>query len=186
MTATEKEDGIAAMEVLRALGTRLTNEHGFLPDRETVLRVGTFIDTIGEYHAAQRNQNAGRRIKPERNQVHKDVCQTDQKECPFRSPGETTCHECRSLQRLYDEAHAIEDILIRHGLIERKEEHQYLQAACSVVDYQDTHIRIVFQDPIFQRLHILEWFSPLGYTWSIVIGLFFAPFLTEADWMEDN
>ena len=97
-----------------------------------------------------------------------------------------TCRECRSLQKLYEQAHAIEDILIEHGLVERREEHQYLQAACSVVDYQDTHIRIIFQDPTFQGLHTMEWFSPLGNTWVTIIGMFFAPFLTEADWIEDD
>lgn len=190
MTATEKEDSIAAMEIFRTLGTRLIEENGFSPDRETVLRVGAFLDAIEEYRAIQQDQNARCQVGPKKSRrQEKEIgneCQADRKECPLRGPGEMTCQECRSLQKLYEQAHAIEDILIEHGLVERREEHQYLQAACSVVDYQDTHIRIVFQDPMFQRLNTMEWFSPLGNTWITVVSMFFAPFLTEEDWEGDD
>ena len=183
MTATEKEDSIAAMEIFRTLGTRLIEENGFSPDRETVLRVGAFLDAIEEYRAIQQDQNARCQVGPKKSRRQEKEIGN---ECPLRGPGEMTCRECRSLQKLYEQAHAIEDILIEHGLVERREEHQYLQAACSVVDYQDTHIRIIFQDPTFQGLHTMEWFSPLGNTWVTIIGMFFAPFLTEADWIEDD
>ncbi len=176
MTTQERKAVAELMGELKRIGTRLTNERNFHPNREMVIRANKLLNAIEKYNTAQREQNTPHGFAPK----------FGQKECPFRGPSEMTCRDCRSLQKLYGEARTIEDILITHKLIERQETHQLLQAGCGTANCTDTYIRIVFQDPLFRNLPIMEWFSPLGNTWVTVISIFLMPFLMKTDWTRSD
>ncbi len=166
------------------LGKRLTSRYGFMPDRTVVHEVCALFSDIELFHATQQQKwDKGRQQK--QNQPKEGGGET-REPCPIRGPGKMTCQECRSYQQLFDRIHAIEDTLICHGLIEREEDHQLHQVSCGTADYVYSHIRITIRDPMFEHLNIMEWFSPPGYTWVTVMGMFFAPFLTEEEWYEDD
>ena len=171
-------------QVFLDFGKRLTETYGFSPDRELLLEACDLLDAIDRYNKTrQQKRIAVEAPKPK----SATECASKKKACPLRGPDDTMrCDDCRSLQQLFGRIHAIEDVLIARQLIEREEDHQFYQAGCGVVDYTYTHIRIAIQDPIFDHLNIMEWFSPPGYTWTTVIGFFFAPFLTEEDWEGDD
>ena len=183
--ATSAQERSFDRQMFHDFGKRLTETHDFSPDRNLLLEACRLLDDIDRHHQTrQQKRIIVEDPKPEGNA---EKCTSKKKTCPVRGPDDTMrCVDCRSLQRLFDRIHAIENVLMKHGLIEREEDHQFCQAGCGVIDYTYTHIRIAIKDPIFDHLNIMEWFSPPGYTWAMVIGFFFAPFLTEEDWESDD
>lgn len=170
-------------QVFFDFGKRLTETYGFSPHRELLLEACDLLDAIDRYNKTQQQKRTVAKVPRPKS----DAECTSKKTCPLRGPDDAMrCNDCRSLQKLFDRIHAIEDVLIAHQLIQREEDHRLCEAGCGVVDYTYTHIRIAIKDPIFDHLNIRGWFSPPGYTWTTVIGLFFVPFLTEEDWECDD